>query len=489
MWQSLRSQFLLPLLAAMALAVAAIGWLAYSWADATARRTTEQHLTSVMRQLTTANFPLTANVLSQLQSLSGLDIGILIGRPPRVLTTPGLEAQLLTGKDRPWFAWEDTTPPRLSSPSSEANGIHFIHGLALGGNRCDVAYARNDFGLPGDSKRIFVLAAPHLEQVRIRQQAIWLPLAVGAASTLAIGFVAVALAHRFEQRIQRLRLHVARLAQGANELLPPEGPEDEFHRLTVDLNHMTESWKQLQTVLDTNQRVALINQIAGGMAHQLRNTLTGARLAIQLYQQRAGQTQADDHDLEVALAQLRLAEQSLQSLLQVRTGIEEQPSPPIQISDLIAKLTALLLAKATHQAIDFQSVTSEAAAKRHVPDGQAILGALLNLGLNAVEAAPDHGEVSIEVEYVRPAMVEGLLSSGYRRGAIRFLIRDNGDGPDPACSAEIFETFVTTKPEGVGLGLPMALRVSQRLGGNLTWRRVGQTTEFEMEVPEAFPDS
>jgi nitrogen-specific signal transduction histidine kinase len=86
-------------------------------------------------------------------------------------------------------------------------------------------------------------------------------------------------------------------------------------------------------------------------------------------------------------------------------------------------------------------------------------------------------------------MVEGLLSSGYRRGAIRFLIRDNGDGPDPACSAEIFETFVTTKPEGVGLGLPMALRVSQRLGGNLTWRRVGQTTEFEMVVPEAFPDS
>jgi signal transduction histidine kinase len=488
MWQSLRSQFLLPLLAAMALAAAAIGWLAYSWADATARRTTEQHLTSVMRQLTTASFPLTASVLSQLQSLSGLDIGVLIGRPPRVLTTPGLDAQLLTGRDRPWIAWEATAPRSLSFPSSEADNLHFIHGLGFGDNRYDVAFAQNDSRLPGDSSRIFVLLSRHVEQVRMRQQAIWLPLAVGAASTLAIGFVAVALAHRFEQRIQRLRLHVARLAQGANELLPPEGPEDEFHRLTVDLNHMTESWKQLQTAMHANQRVALINQIAGGMAHQLRNTLTGARLAIQLYQQRAGPPQADDHDLEVALAQLRLAEQSLQSLLQVRTGIEEQPSPPIRISDLIAKLTALLLAKATHQAINFRSVVSDGAAERHLPDGQAILGALLNLGLNAVEAAPEQGEVSIEVAYAQPGIAEGLLPGGCRRGAIRFLIRDNGAGPEPACSAGMFEPFVTTKPEGIGLGLPMALRVSQRLGGSLTWRRTSETTEFEMVIPEVFPN-
>ena len=116
------------------------------------------------------------------------------------------------------------------------------------------------------------------------------------------------------------------------------------------------------------------------------------------------------------------------------------------------------------------------------------MGALLNLGLNAVEAAPEQGEVSIEVAYAQPGIAEGLLPGGCRRGAIRFLIRDNGAGPEPACSAGMFEPFVTTKPEGIGLGLPMALRVSQRLGGSLTWRRTSETTEFEMVIPEVFPN-
>ena len=59
-------------------------------------------------------------------------------------------------------------------------------------------------------------------------------------------------------------------------------------------------------------------------------------------------------------------------------------------------------------------------------------------------------------------------------------VSDDGDGPPSEVAGEIFEPFVTSKPEGLGLGLPLVARSARRLGGEVTWTRVDATTRFRL---------
>ena len=66
-----------------------------------------------------------------------------------------------------------------------------------------------------------------------------------------------------------------------------------------------------------------------------------------------------------------------------------------------------------------------------------------------------------------------------------------GSGPGPTTGTDVFEPFVTTKPEGVGLGLALVKSVAERNGGTATWSRENATTTFRLTVPSEIltPDS
>jgi C4-dicarboxylate-specific signal transduction histidine kinase len=67
----------------------------------------------------------------------------------------------------------------------------------------------------------------------------------------------------------------------------------------------------------------------------------------------------------------------------------------------------------------------------------------------------------------------------------RWSVRDNGPGPDPSIKAKMFEPFVTSKPEGIGLGLPTTALLAKELGGDLQWHRDGQWTEFVFTIRDS----
>ena len=62
-------------------------------------------------------------------------------------------------------------------------------------------------------------------------------------------------------------------------------------------------------------------------------------------------------------------------------------------------------------------------------------------------------------------------------------VADNGPGPDPQIAARMLQSFVTTKPEGVGLGLAIVTAVAQDHGGRLAWRRSSGWTEMDLVLP------
>jgi C4-dicarboxylate-specific signal transduction histidine kinase len=104
------------------------------------------------------------------------------------------------------------------------------------------------------------------------------------------------------------------------------------------------------------------------------------------------------------------------------------------------------------------------------------------LVLNAVEAA---GHQSSQQGGSEDGRVECRYAWDADSGLHRWMVRDNGPGPDPAISAKMFEPFVTSKPEGIGLGLPTTALLAKQLGGSLQWHRRGEWTEFEFTIRDS----
>jgi signal transduction histidine kinase len=71
----------------------------------------------------------------------------------------------------------------------------------------------------------------------------------------------------------------------------------------------------------------------------------------------------------------------------------------------------------------------------------------------------------------------------HSNGAACISVIDNGGGLAPHDAQRVFQPFVTTKPEGIGLGLTSARRTAEAHGGTLSYRRLQQKTEFEIRLP------
>jgi hypothetical protein len=101
-----------------------------------------------------------------------------------------------------------------------------------------------------------------------------------------------------------------------------------------------------------------------------------------------------------------------------------------------------------------------------VKDGPTWVAAVTNLIHDAMEAGD--------------RVIVDLKILNNKRIFVR--VADNGEGVLPSVVDELFEPFVTSKPEGMGLGLSVVRRAAEYLGGEVRWRRDADLTFFEIEV-------
>jgi signal transduction histidine kinase len=146
---------------------------------------------------------------------------------------------------------------------------------------------------------------------------------------------------------------------------------------------------------------------------------------------------------------------------------------PVDAAVLAEEVLALLRPSFNHAgvAVDFHRPAEPLVLQG---DAETLRPLITNLVLNALEAA--------KAGAAQPPRVEVSLSGdGPHRG--RLCVRDTGPGPPPAIHDRLFDSFVTTKPDGAGLGLFVARQIAERHGGSLRWHRETDATCFLFEFP------
>ncbi|MFM1903049.1 MAG: Nitrogen regulation protein [Planctomycetota bacterium] len=448
-----RSLFRLLVLPVVGLVIAAVvanvafaAWLAARRSLATARRSQEQ----VAAALEGSRVALSQPVLDTLRRLTGSEF-VVWNEATGTIGLTTLAAETLSGHD----------PAVLAAAAG--------HEVRLAGRRYHVGKARSR----GVRPETVLVLAPVGDLVRSTLEAVWPVLAV-AAATLAVliplGFIATS---RLARRLTAVERHVARIAAGHfGERLADSFQQgrDDIGRLVAGVNHLSDTLSSLRANLVAGERQRLLGQLAAGFAHELRNAVTGARLAIDLHRRRC-QGPAGDASLGVATKQLDILAEEVQGLLALgRPGESATAAATIDLAALFEEVADLVGPRAEHAGVRL-AVEPPPPEALLVGRREAVRAAIVNLVLNAIDAAGRDGEVRLAVE-----VADRRLS---------FTVDDDGPGPPPGLAPTITDPFVSSKPEGVGLGLAVAKAVAEEHGGKLSWSRAGGRTRFAIILPPA----
>ncbi|HSG72577.1 MAG TPA: HAMP domain-containing sensor histidine kinase, partial [Planctomycetaceae bacterium] len=433
----IRNQILLPFLMIQTVTVIAVvvssAWIAVRQVE----RDIERRLENVLVTLEAATYPLTPKILNQLNQLSGAEFVVYD-------QSGALEADNLSGFDRSKFDAIRTQFELLEQGLIDASSI-----VEIEGQRYFAGFVKRSYGL--GQGLVFVLF-PEQSWVVARSQAMFPPLLIGCVCLFLTMLASLWIARQVASRIQSVELHVSRIAGGDFTPVPPTRVNDELKDLSTGVNRMAHALENSMHSIRDNERSALLTQLVGSLAHQLRNSLTGARTSVQLHQRHC--SLEHDEALEVALRQLTLTEQQIKSLLRLAKG-ESAPPLPALVGDVLDETAALIMPLCAHHKIQFEYQRSDGLPE--IADSDAIRGAILNLVMNAIDAVGISGRVGVSARLDQTQIV--------------IEISDDGPGVPDELLDEIFMPFFTTKQEGAGLGLALARRAAEDCGGTLDYHR------------------
>ncbi len=452
---SIRSQLLVPLLLLLLGVIASSVWLGLA-SRQRVHHQIETRIREVARNLIEeSNYRLTENVLQQMKRLSGADYLILKPNRPPLTTLEKLPASLPPTST----VGDDWQMLRLGPSVVVAGKAYLCSGLRL---------------RPPRSGEILYILYPQSLYRDALWEAIGPVVFLGGGVGLAALVLALGLGQSLSQRLQRLQQRTRLIAAGDFSPLPLPRLNDEIRDLTHAVNDMAQQLLQYHQRVQRDERLRVLDQIGGGLAHQLRNGLTGARLAVQLHLQENDRA-SDTAALEAALRQLTLLESQLNRFLDLgRSGCRKRV--PCALADLVNEAVALFGPRCRHAGVALNWQASEVAGSV-MGDPDQLQQVLLNLLSNALDAAA----ASPPREAGALAAVEVRL--GQDAGQAWLEIWDSGPGPPPELADYLFEPFRTGKPEGIGLGLLVSRQIIEAHGGQLRWFCRDGATCFRFEVP------
>jgi signal transduction histidine kinase len=228
------------------------------------------------------------------------------------------------------------------------------------------------------------------------------------------------------------------------------------------------------------QKMDALGRLTGGIAHDFNNLLTGIITGIELINRRVEEGRTDvQRFADIALESARRAAALTHRLL---AFARQQPldAQPVDVNERVRSLKDML-ARTMGERITLRFRLADGPVIARV-DASQLENAVLNLAINARDALPDGGAISIGTERVRMRNDNELLDGDY----IALQVRDNGCGIPRQLIEQVFEPFFTTKPagKGTGLGLSMIYGFARQSGGDVRIASTeGEGTEVTLLMP------
>jgi signal transduction histidine kinase len=221
-----------------------------------------------------------------------------------------------------------------------------------------------------------------------------------------------------------------------------------------------------------NDRLATLGILSAEIAHEIRNPVTIISMLLHSLREDHAISPNRERDMDIILDKLERINRIVSQVL----SISKKPAHPMEwvsvngvIEDLLFLVNHALAARQIMVQRQFDA------------DAPALLGdrghfdqVFLNLLLNALEAMPGGGILTIRTERVSDSDGDGVLVT----------IRDTGTGIPEDLLAQLFTPFVTARREGIGLGLFVSQKLLAIYGGTITVKStVGKGTTFKVRVP------
>ncbi|MER2266163.1 hybrid sensor histidine kinase/response regulator [Methylobacterium oxalidis] len=292
----------------------------------------------------------------------------------------------------------------------------------------------------------------------------------------------------FENRYRHKDGHYVWLSWNA---VPRHGLIYASTRDITEARHQADALAKTEEALRQSQKMEAVGQLTGGLAHDFNNLLAGISGSLELMQTRMSQGRMSDLDRYMTVAQgaAKRAAALTHRLLAFSRRQTLDPKPT-NVNRLVTGMEDLVR-RTVGPAIHLEVVGLAGLWAALIDPGQ-LENALLNLCINARDAMPDGGRITIETAN------KWLDEAGARQHDmppgqyLSVCVTDTGTGMPPDIIDKVFEPFFTTKPtgEGTGLGLSMVYGFARQSGGQVRiYSEVGQGTTVCLYLPRHYGEA
>jgi PAS domain S-box-containing protein len=240
-----------------------------------------------------------------------------------------------------------------------------------------------------------------------------------------------------------------------------------------------------EDALRQSQKMEAVGQLTGGLAHDFNNLLTGIVGSLELLHSRASQGRMEElHRYIMAARGAADRAAALTHRLLAFSRRQTLEPKPVAPNRLIAGM-AELIQRTIGPGVDFE-VVEAAGLWTTLCDPNQLENALLNLSINARDAMPDGGRLTIETANAHLEQDSAMLRDLQPGQYVAVSVTDTGTGMPPAVAERAFDPFFTTKPigQGTGLGLSMVYGFARQSNGHVRiYTEPGQGTTIKLFLP------
>jgi signal transduction histidine kinase len=387
------------------------------------------------------------------------------------LKTQGLEVSIASDKD----LIINSSNPKLIGEAVNPEVVRTLMSLRAGGAHNEpIAVPAAKLGLPGEQSTVYFIPVEvedHLlgyvqvlanfgdfEQP-LKAYQFWLVMI--ALGIFAVGLVfAYLLAERYVKPIHTVAYAAQNIPSHGLEPVPESRRRDEIGLLTRSFNEMIAQLRRArerEAELNRLERFTALGQLAGALAHEIKNPLNFISLAVDQLRTRYGPQLTRGREeflrqLAMMKDEIKRLSEMVQTFLHYGQPIEVFPAPT-DLRQLVNSVLTLSESKLKSQGIEVIEEGTEVESILNV-DAEKVRTCFINVIANATQAMPEGGQ----------------LRNEFARNDGHFIVRfsDTGLGIDPEIAAHVFEPFYTTKREGIGLGLFFSKAIVEKHGGTVT---------------------